>query len=325
MRAFISLAVLTIVLLATSDICIANTDENSQKAVLVTGASTGIGRKITELLAAKGYFVYAGARKQKDLDALNAIENVQSVRLDVTVQEEIDAAVKTVRDGGRGLYGLVNNAGVGVGGPLIEVKESEVRWLFDVNIFGVFKVTQAFAPLIIDSKGRITTIGSIAGTISGPFFGPYSMSKFAMEAYTDALAPEMERFGVQVSVIEPGNYRSEISKTGRARAGDLTVEQQNSPYAEDYKKRREGSADRSQYKDPDEVAEAALHALFADQPKRRYMVVPNRDEAGWTINAAINRLVQQNEQQEHAFSRAELIEMLDTAMAADETREEASD
>ena len=74
MRAFISLAVLTLVLLATSDICIANTDENSQKAVLVTGASSGIGRKITELLAAKGYFVYAGARKQKDLDALNAIE-----------------------------------------------------------------------------------------------------------------------------------------------------------------------------------------------------------------------------------------------------------
>jgi NAD(P)-dependent dehydrogenase (short-subunit alcohol dehydrogenase family) len=317
MRSIFQLVGLAIVLLASGEICFAQADDSGQKAVLVTGASTGIGRKITEVLAAKGYYVYAGARKQKDLDALNEIENVQSIRLDVTVQEEIDAAVQTVRDGGRGLYGLVNNAGVGGGGPLIEIDESDVRWMFDVNIFGVFKVTQAFAPLIIESKGRITTIGSIAGTISGPFYGPYSMSKFAMEAYTDALAPEMERFDVQVSVIEPGNYRSEISKTGRARAGGLDEAKLNSPYVEDYKARLEGSADRSQYKDPDEVADAAMHALFAADPKPRYMVVPNRDEATRTIGAAIQRMVQQNERQEHAFSRDELIEMLDKAMAGD--------
>ena len=95
-----------------------------QKAVLVTGASTGIGRNIPERLASEGYFVYAGARKEKDLEALNQIENVQSIRLDVTVQEEIDAAVATVTDAGRGLYGVVNNAGVAVIGPMIEVKEA---------------------------------------------------------------------------------------------------------------------------------------------------------------------------------------------------------
>ena len=315
MRSLFCLAGLFIVLLATCNVCLAQADDSGQKAVLVTGASTGIGRKITEVLAAKGYFVYAGARKQKDLDALNAIENVQSIRLDVTIQEEIDAAVQTVRDGGRGLYGLVNNAGVGIGGPLIEVDEKDVRWLFDVNIFGVFKVTQAFAPLIIESKGRITTIGSIAGTLSGPMYGPYSMSKFAMEAYTDALAPEMERFDVQVSVIEPGNYRSDISKTGRERSGSLDAAKLNSPYVEEYQARLEGSADRSQYKDPDEVADAAMHALFADDPKARYMVVPNREEATRTISTAIRRMVQQNERQEHAFSREALIGMLDEAMA----------
>ena len=315
MRSLFCLAGLFIVLLATSNVCLAQADDSGQKAVLVTGASTGIGRKITEVLAAKGYFVYAGARKQKDLDALNAIENVQSIRLDVTIQDEIDAAVQTVRDGGRGLYGLVNNAGVGIGGPLIEVDEKDVRWLFDVNIFGVFKVTQAFAPLIIESKGRITTIGSIAGTLSGPMYGPYSMSKFAMEAYTDALAPEMERFDVQVSVIEPGNYRSEISKTGRARAAGLDEAKSNSPYVEEYQAWFEGPADRSQYKDPDEVAAAAMHALFADDPKARYMVVPNREEATRTISTAIRRMVQQNERQEHAFSREALIGMLDEAMA----------
>ena len=321
MQAVFRLAGLTIVLLATSNVSFAepdSSDDSVQKAVLVTGASTGIGRKITEVLAANGYFVYAGARKQKDLNALNEITNVQSIRLDVTIQEEIDAAVETVRDGGRGLYGLVNNAGVGVAGPLIEVDENDVEWLFDVNIFGVFRVTQAFAPLIIEGKGRITTIGSIAGILSGPFYGPYSMSKHAIEAYTDALAAEMERFDVQVSVIEPGNYRSQISKSGRERMGGMNDAKEKSPYAEDYRRRLEGPADRSQYKDPDEVADAAMHALFDEHPKHRYLVVPNREEAAWTIGTAIHKMVQLNEGQEHSFSRDELVAMLDEAMGADE-------
>ncbi len=190
---------------------------DAQKAVLVTGASTGIGREIAETLAENGFFVYAGARKQKDLDALNAIDNIKSVRLDVTQQDEIDAAVETVRAGGKGLYGLVNNAGVYIGGPLIDVDIEEVKWLMDVNVFGVYRVTQAFAPMIIESKGRITTIGSISGTLSGRFSGPYSMSKHAIEAFTDSLATEMQKFDVHVSVIEPGNYNSEISNTALQR------------------------------------------------------------------------------------------------------------
>jgi len=99
----------------------------TQKAVLVTGASTGIGRKITEVLASKGVFVYAGARKDSDIKELNAIENVKAVRLDVTIKEEIDAAVATITKEGRGLYGLVNNAGVAILAPLIEVDEDELE------------------------------------------------------------------------------------------------------------------------------------------------------------------------------------------------------
>jgi NAD(P)-dependent dehydrogenase (short-subunit alcohol dehydrogenase family) len=132
--------------------------ENHAKAILVTGASTGIGRNITETLAAKGYFVYAGARKETDLVELDEIEKVQSVRLDVTVQAEIDAAVAMVREGGRGLYGLVNNAGVAILGSLIEVEEDELDFQFDVNVFGPYRITKAFAPLIMESKCRITTI-----------------------------------------------------------------------------------------------------------------------------------------------------------------------
>ena len=110
----------------------------SPPAVLVTGASTGIGRKLTEHLAGKGYFVYAGARKQADLDALNAIKNVQAIKLDVTRQEDIDAALATITKAGRGLYGLVNNAGIATVGSVADTSMQEFDLLMQVNVYGVF-------------------------------------------------------------------------------------------------------------------------------------------------------------------------------------------
>lgn len=270
-----------------------------QRAVLVTGASTGIGRKITERLAAEGYFVYAGARKEADLRELDAIENVDSIRLDVTSPDDIAAAVETVRKAGRGLYGLVNNAGVAVRGLLTEAKEEDLRFVFDVNVFGPYRVTKAFAPLILESGGRITTISSIAGILSRPSLGAYSMSKHAVEAFGDTLAAELEPSGVKVSLVEPGNYRSEISRSAVVRMGlppDTPM------------------ADRSQYKEPDEVAEAVVHALFDANPKRRYMVVPEEREAEMTIGKAIEELVQLNERQPYSYDRDELVRMLDAAL-----------
>ena len=288
---------------------------SSQKAVLVTGASTGIGRKITEVFAANGYFVYAGARKQIDLDALNQIENVQSIRLDVTIQDEIDAAVETVRDGGRGLFGLVNNAGVIIAGPLIEVDENDLAWLFDVNVFGPYRITQAFAPLIIESKGRITNISSISGILSASFLGQYSMSKHAIEAYADALAGEMERFDVKVSLIEPGNFRSQIGKSQAKLLSEQSYAQAGSPFAEDLARWVDYLADRSEFKEPDDVAAAAMHALFDENPKHRYMVVPNQEEADWTIRKVIQELVQLNADHAFSYNREQLIDMLDEEMA----------
>jgi NAD(P)-dependent dehydrogenase (short-subunit alcohol dehydrogenase family) len=312
-------AISTAIILTSVSFADSHSDGAShQKAVLITGASTGIGRHAAEALAADGYFVYAGARKQKDLDALNAIANIQAIRLDVTSQEEVDAAAETIRKAGRGLHGLVNNAGIGsAAGPLIEADEADIRWLFDVNVFGVIKVTKAFAPLIIESKGRITTIGSIAGILTWPGGSDYTMSKHAIEAFADSLAMEMERFDVKASVIQPGNYRSDISKTNRERRGELTEAQKNSPYVDFYEGRLEGPVDRADYKEPDEVTAAIRHALFDPNPKVRYMVVPNREEATFTIGATIQRVAQRNERQEHAFSREELIAMLDAAIAAE--------
>ena len=292
-------------------------DHEARKAVLVTGASTGIGRYITERLANEGFFVYAGARKQADMDALNAIDNVRAVRLDVTVQEEIDAAVKTVEEGGLGLYGVVNNAGIFLGGPLTDVSVDELHWIMNVNVYGVYRVTKAFAPMIIESGGRITTIGSISGILAGPFGGHYSMTKHAIEAYTDSLAAEMESLGVAVSVIEPGNYDSRIADPAlrRMREENAMYAREGSPFAERFEEWLNRDWDRSEYKPPEEVAEATYQFFTSDAPLRRYMVVPNEQEAGWTIGQIMREMVQLNEGQAYSYSRDELIEMLDATMA----------
>jgi NAD(P)-dependent dehydrogenase (short-subunit alcohol dehydrogenase family) len=295
----------------------AENTEGAQKAVLVTGASTGIGRNITEALAAEGHFVYAGARKPEDIAALNAIENVQGIRLDVTVQEEIDAAVALVEQGGRGLYAVVNNAGVNVIAPLIEIDEAELDFLFDVNIYGPYRITKAFAPLIIESQGRITNISSISGTLSGPLYGIYAMSKHALEAYTDTLAIEMGILGVKVSAVEPGNYKTNIfhNRCDRMMARGYTAE--GSRFEEFVAPRVEMCKDRPVDTDPepDQVAVAVLHALFDEEPKEHYLVVPEQFQAEITIRKSIEELVRLNEDHEFSYSRAELEQMLEEEMA----------
>ncbi|MDJ0760871.1 MAG: SDR family oxidoreductase [Woeseiaceae bacterium] len=307
---------IALVAFALSGVAVAQ--EAAQKAVLVTGASSGSGRVIAETLAERGYFVYATARKQADLDELNAIDNIQAIRLDVTIQSEIDAAVETVRKGGRGLYGLVNNAGVAVLGPLAEIPESDVDFVMDVNVMGPYRVTKAFAPLIIESKGRITTTGSISGILSGVFYGPYSMSKHAMEAFTDSLAAEMEKFDVHVSIIEPGGFNSKIGTTTYNRMKANGFDFDESLYKEEWEQswllQDEGNYDLKNNV-PEEIASAVIDILESDNPKTRYMIVGTRETAKRTVEKAMQEMVQLNERQAHTLSREELIEMLDALMA----------
>jgi NAD(P)-dependent dehydrogenase (short-subunit alcohol dehydrogenase family) len=268
------------------------------KAVLVTGASTGIGRKITEHLAGRGYVVYAGARKQADLDALGTIKNVKAVKLDVTKQEDIDAAVATITKEGRGLYALVNNAGIATLGSTADTTMEEFDLLMDVNVYGPFRMAKAFTPLITASKGRITNIGSISGVLASKDLSAYAMSKHAIEAFTDSLALQLAPLGVTVNVVEPGNYDSDIGKSATKRTG-----------------KENRFTDRSKYKKPDEVAAAVELALFEATPKRRYMVVPEQREAEITIRKQIEQLVQLNEGQPYTYDRDALIRMLDEALA----------
>lgn len=295
-------------------------EAEAQKAVLVTGASTGIGRSAAERLAAAGYFVYAGARKAADIDALNKIDNIKAVRLDVTKQDEIDAAVALVEKEGRGLWGLVNNAGVNVVVPLIEASESEFKFLFDVNVFGVFRVTKAFAPLIIKSKGRIVNISSISGFGSGGGYGIYSASKHALEAMTDSLSDEMEKLGVTVVAVEPGNFASEIGLTRcKRRLADTDAK----PYVYFEERRQQQLAQckerveagiKDEGTPPDAVAATIQLALFEDKPKPRYMVVPEQIEAGWVMFSVMGELLELNARHDHSYSRDELVTLLDTLL-----------
>jgi NAD(P)-dependent dehydrogenase (short-subunit alcohol dehydrogenase family) len=278
-----------------------------QQAVLVTGASTGIGRKITERLAADGYFVYAGARKEEDLKALGAIKHVQAVRLDVTQPADIAAAVETISRAGRGLYGLVNNAGVATVGTIADTSPEEFDLVMNVNAYGPVRMIKAFEPILIGQKGRIINIGSISGILARQNLVAYAMSKHAIEALTDSLAGQLAALGVHVSVVEPGNYNSNMGKNTLARIG-ADSKAANSP---GYQVR----ADRSNFKEPDEVAMAVEQALVEPNPKRRYMVVPNQDEAEITIGKQIEQLVQLNEGQPYTYDRDALIKMLDEALA----------
>lgn len=316
MKRILSFVLVAVVIFAAPDTIAAD----DHKSILITGASTGIGRNLAETLAENGYHVYAGARKDKDLEALNAIDNVTAVRLDVTRQDEVDAAVAMIREKGTGLYALVNNAGVGSGssGPVVETAIEHQTFIYTVNVEGVYRTTQAFAPLIIESRGRIVTTGSIAGTISAlRGFSAYSGSKHWIEAYTDTLATEMAPHGVQVSVVAPGSYKSNIRRNSAIRRHEQTIAA-GGEVTEEMKKAYEATAARElSYKEPDEVSTAFMHALFDDDPLRRYMVVPNMDEQAFTIRTKVTELVQLNEWGPYSYSRDQLVALLDEALSGE--------
>lgn len=293
-----------------------------QKAVLITGASTGIGRLTAETLAEAGYFVYAGARKKADLEALDAIDNIKAVRLDVTVQEEIDAAVELIQSEGRGLWGIVNNAGVNVVDPLIESDMSDLEFLFDVNVYGVVRVTKAFAPMIIESNGRIVNISSIAGVLAGGFdgYGFYIMSKHAVEAFTDQLAWEMAGLGVSVSSVLPGGFESRIGFSRCKRMLRNQAQKKYKYFAEsmqyyiDSCQKRMSGEEIDLGPKPLPVAKAVQHALFDENPLQHYLVPGEPQEARLTIAKLVEEIASLNQHEEYAVSREDLLDIFDNEM-----------
>jgi NAD(P)-dependent dehydrogenase (short-subunit alcohol dehydrogenase family) len=187
------------------------------RAVLVTGASSGIGAAVVSALSDRGFVVYAGVRSSEDATRLKASGVlVRPLLFDVTDAAAIAAAADVVCEANIPLVGLVNNAGIALGGPLETLPIDELRRQFDVNCFGALAVTQAFLPLLRRQRSRIVIVGSISGRFSVPYIAPYSASKFALRAFADALRIELRPSGIDVCLIEPGSVATPIWGKGRS-------------------------------------------------------------------------------------------------------------
>ncbi len=249
-------------------------------SVVITGASTGIGRGCALHMDAAGWRVFAGVRKEADAASLRAeaSERLLPIFLDVADQKSIEAAKQVVEQavGEEGLGGLVNNAGVPYGGPIEYLDLNELRRTFEVNFFGVIAVTQAFLPLLRRGGGRIVNMSSLSGWIASPFLSPYSTSKFALEALSDALRVELHGSNVGVSLIEPGAIDTPIWNKGVEMIDHLI---QHSPpeMSERYASAIEGMKPRIKPHGipPEYVERAVARALTAKRPKTRYAVGPD--------------------------------------------------
>ncbi len=243
--------------------------------VVITGASTGIGRETARRLTSSGFEVYGTVRRPDDADSLRA-DGVTPVTLDVTDLASILAARQRVRAslGERPLVGLVNNAGAPAAGPLEFLPLEELRQVLEVNVVGVVAVTQAFLPDLRRSSGRIVNISSVSGRIALPFIGPYAASKFALEALSDSLRRELLSSGVKLIVIEPGSVRTPI--WGKIQAADLE-RYRDTPYAPLLPLiRQQAVAGAERGLPPSAVADAVLRALTMKRPPIRIVVVKRR-------------------------------------------------
>lgn len=248
--------------------------------VLVTGSSTGIGRACALDLDRRGFRVFAGVRRQEDGAALQAqaAGRLVPVMLDVTDAGSIAAARETLERelAQEPLAGVVNNAGVAVGGPLEALAIDDLRRQLELNTIAPVAVTQAFIPLLRRSHGRVVNMGSISGRVSQPFLAPYSASKFALGAISDALRGELLPWGIHVALIEPGTVKTPIWDKAGAQVEAFratATPEQRALYDRnlDAMERLVRFAKRTGSK-PERVARAVAHALTSDHPRARYLV-----------------------------------------------------
>jgi NAD(P)-dependent dehydrogenase (short-subunit alcohol dehydrogenase family) len=248
----------------------------SRGTVLVTGTSSGIGRATALHLATCGFDVLAGVRDPGDGDAVRSLapERISPVVLDVTDPAQIATAIELASS--TGLFGLVNNAGLTVQGPVEYLAIDDFRRQLEVNVVGIVALTQAALPLLRASRGRIVMVSSVGGRMAIPFVSPYHASKFALEGFSDALRMEVRPLGVEVAIVEPGSVKTEIWRKG-AEAGRRQIDALAPEARALYGKRLEAMLDTARKTgargiEPVEVAEAIEDALTARRPKTRYLV-----------------------------------------------------
>ncbi|HEU5092967.1 MAG TPA: SDR family oxidoreductase, partial [Nitrospira sp.] len=252
----------------------------NNRAVVITGASTGIGAACALHLDRLGFAVFAGVRKSEDGVALQKAgsDRLVPLELDVTDLTTIQKSHAVVLEATkkRGLFGLINNAGIAVVGPLEAVPISDLRQQLEVNVIGQVAVTQEFLPLVRQARGRIVNMGSIAGLSTMPLMGPYSASKFALEAITDALRLEVQQWGIHVAIIEPGAIatpiwnKSTIEAAEREAAIETELRTLYKPVVAAVRKVVGEASKRAISSDA--VAKVVEEALTAPTPKTRYLV-----------------------------------------------------
>jgi NAD(P)-dependent dehydrogenase (short-subunit alcohol dehydrogenase family) len=253
---------------------------NDRGFVVVTGASTGIGEASATRLATQGFIVFAGVRKAADAQRLQSrsLPGLRPLMIDVADGESVKRAAAEVTEavGNSGLKGLVNNAGVSFGGPLEFQGLDEIRAMFDVNVFGLIAVTQAFLALLRRGGGRIVNMSSVGGKMSVPFVSAYSATKFGVEAISDALRVELRPWGIKVACIEPGSIATPLGERGLEQF-DKQVAKMTPEALELYgdliprmRKLTERTAKAGI--PPARVADAVEHALTSPRPKTRYLV-----------------------------------------------------
>lgn len=250
------------------------------KTIFITGASSGIGETCAVGLAERGYRVFAGVRKPADGERLERAggSNISAVAIDVTDPAAIDGAVAALRAAldGEGLDALFNNAGISVVAPLECVPLDELRRQLEVNVVGTVAVTQALLPLLRAARGRVITTGSVGGFISFPLLGPYCMSKYALEAFNDALRLEVAAQGIEVILLEPGAISTRIKDKSDESAKALR-ERAPAHCAELYDQLfegmlRYGDTTIDKASDPQVVLDAVIDAIESPNPKARYLI-----------------------------------------------------
>jgi NAD(P)-dependent dehydrogenase (short-subunit alcohol dehydrogenase family) len=250
--------------------------------VVVTGASSGIGRATALHLAAVGWHVYAGVRRPDDGEALRRAStsgpSISPLLMDVTNTEQIDAGVRAVADhvGAAGLNGLVDNAGIGVTSPMELVPLETLRNQFEVNVFGQVAVTQGFLPLLRQARGRVVVIGSIGDRMTPPFGGPLAASKSAIASVADAFRQELAPWGIRVVLLEPGSIRTDAVDKVQRDAG-ATAKAYSSEAAELYRDSYLGVVEVAIAREangspPSVVADLVVKVLTKSRPRARYVV-----------------------------------------------------
>lgn len=254
------------------------------RSVVVTGASTGIGWGCVKTLAAQGFHLFGGLRKQADADRLSAEfgDRFTPLLFDVTDAAAVASASKSVRErlAGTPLFGLVNNAGIANPGPLLHIDIDFFRKQLEVNVTGQLIVTQAFAPLLgaspetrTKTPGRIVMMSSVGGKVGMPFVGPYNTSKFALEGLSESLRRELILYGVDVIVIAPGAIATPI--WDKADALDVSA-YASTPYGPSVDKVKSYMTEMGRKGlPPEKIGQTVLTALTSAKPKTRYVVTPD--------------------------------------------------